>query len=119
MIAGPWKYIIAGAVVFAMLFGAYWVVDGRGYDRAAAKYQAEIATLRAEYAAASLAERKRQDAANAAAKAAEAERLAELQRENDALELKIKENAGAANQDIDRDRIGVGRDGVQRINKIR
>lgn len=120
LIASPLiRYILGGVVAFALLAAAYLYVDHRGYARAEAFYRAEIAIIKADYASKAAAERERQDAANNAAKQREAARVAELERARGELEQLQKEQAIAAEQDPDRDRIGLGAPSVQRLNKIR
>lgn len=120
LIAGPLgRYLIVGALAVALLGGGYLYAENKGYARAEAIYRAEIATIKADYASKAAAERERQDAANNAAKQREAARVAELERARGELEKLQKEQAIAAEQDPDRDRIGLGAPSVQRLNKIR
>jgi hypothetical protein len=114
---GRW---LAGAVAaFALLVGAYAYVDHKGYQRAAAHYTAKIAADRAALAEADANEQRRQTIANNAHKAREAEAIAALEaQEADNLELR-RRLASEAQQDPDADRLAVGADGVQRINKVR
>ncbi|UFS82022.1 MULTISPECIES: hypothetical protein [Rhizobium] len=64
-------------------------------------------------------EASRQDAANNAAKAREAARIAQMQAENETLEKKIEELQREADQDHDAGRIVLGAPSVRRINQIR
>ena len=106
---GRW---IAGAIVSAlMLPGVYFVADHRGYQRAAAAYTAQIEQMKAEI--------ERQNAANNAAKQAEAQRIAQMQADADALQTQIEELQREAHQDPDAGKPAIGTSGVQRINKIR
>lgn len=109
------RYILAALALVA----AYFWIDSRGYDRAASKYTAEIATIHASYAAAANAETERQVAASNAAKAREAQRIAEMQAANNSLQSQIEELEREASQDPDAGRAALGATSVQRINKVR
>lgn len=111
---------VAGALAaLALLLAAYAYVDHRGYARAEAHYKGVIAAEHAAAADAANAETDRQAAANNAAKAREAARIAEMQAENESLELKIKELEREASQDPDAGRTALGAPSVRRINKVR
>lgn len=112
----PTARYVLGALV---LIAAYFWIDGRGYDRAAMEYKAQIAVIHAAYKAAEVAETERQAAANSAAKAREAERIAKMQAANDSLQLQIEELEREASQDPDAGRAALGASSVQRINKVR
>lgn len=114
---GRW---IAGALAgIALLLAAYAYVDHRGYQRAAVTYQARIDKLVGDYKTAEIAETKRQAAANNAAKAREASRIAEMQAANSKLETRIKELADEAAADPDAGKPVLGAPSVRRINEVR
>lgn len=114
---GRW---IAGAMAgVALLLAAYAYVDHRGYQRAAVTYQARIDKLVGDYNAAEIAETERQVAANNAAKAREASRIAEMQAANSKLETRIKELADEAAADPDAGKPVLGAPSVRRINEVR
>lgn len=115
----PFGYALAALTATAALWGAYAYVDHQGYQRAAVAYEAKIVGIHADYAAAALAEVQRQANVSAAAKAREAARIAEIQKENDDLELKIKELADEAGKDPRAGDTVLGAPSVQRINKVR
>ena len=74
--AGRWLF---GALVAIVVLGAtYCVADHRGYQRAATASAATIAQMKADAATARANEIQRQDAANNAAKQAEAQRISEM-----------------------------------------
>ncbi|MBX4992883.1 regulator of protease activity HflC (stomatin/prohibitin superfamily) [Rhizobium binae] len=111
---------LAGALAaLALLLAAYAHIDHRGYARAEAHYKGVIAAEHAAAADAAIAETERQAAANNAAKAREAERIAQMQAENESLELNIKELEREADEDPSADVPVLGAPGVQRINKVR
>ncbi|WP_172745964.1 hypothetical protein [Neorhizobium sp. T7_12] len=114
---GRW---LAGAVAaLALLLGAYTYVDHKGYQRAAAHYEQQIAATAAALAEADANEQRRQTITNNAAKQREAAAIAALESaEADNLELR-RRLASEAQQDPDADRVAIGDAGVQRINKIR
>jgi sRNA-binding protein len=112
-------YAIVAALALAAATGAYWYVDHRGYERAAAEYTAILNAEHAALAEADANEQRRQTIANNAAKKREADALAKIeQQESDNLELRRK-LASEAKQDPDAGRPAVGSSGVQRINKVR
>jgi hypothetical protein len=114
---GRW---IAGAVAgVALLLTAYAYVDHKGYQRAAVTYQARIDKLVGDYKTAEIAETERQAAANNAAKAREASRIAEMQAANSKLETRIKELADEAAADPDAGKPVLGAPSVRRINEVR
>ena len=114
---GRW---LAGALAAsALLLAAYAYVDHRGYSRAEVHYKAEIADLKAAAVTARDAEIERQAAANNAAKAREAARIADMQAEADNLHSRIEELQREASQDPDAGRTALGAASVQRINKVR
>ncbi|MBX5285195.1 hypothetical protein HJB90_29950 [Rhizobium sp. NLR10a] len=116
------KWVGYGIAVVMLALAVWWGVStiyNNGYDAASLKYRAEISELKQAAADAAIAETERQAAANNAAKAREAERIAQMQAENESLELKIKELEREAGEDPDAGRVAIGAPGVQRINKVR
>lgn len=113
------QYVLGALAALALLWGAYTYVDHQGYHRAAVEYQARIDKIRTDLATAKITEIERQDAANSIAKAREAERIAQLDRQTIELENLREEQTNAASQDTDRDEPALGAPGVQRINKFR
>jgi hypothetical protein len=112
-------YVAIAALAVVLAGGAYLYVERQGYQRGVIEWQAKYDRLVADYAEAKAAEITRLVAANEAAKAREALRIAELARENEELEKLLEEQANASKQDPDRDRVGLGAPSVQRINRIR
>ncbi|MBX5010904.1 hypothetical protein [Rhizobium lentis] len=116
------KWVGYGIAVVLLALAVWWgasTIYNNGYDAASLKYRVEIAELKQAAAAAANAETERQAAANNAAKAREAERIAQMRAENESLELKIKELEREAGEDPDAGRTALGAPGVQRINKVR
>ena len=114
---GLYALIVVAAI--ALAWGAYTYIERQGYQRGVVEWQAKYDRLVSDYAEAKAAEIERLMDANNAAKAREAQRIAELEHENEELEKLMKEQAIAAEQDPDRDRVGLGAPSVQRLNKIR
>ncbi len=112
-------WLIVAGLGLGAVGGLYVAVDHGGYKRAAAewtiKYEKREAALNEER----FKELDRQATANDAAKAAEAERLAAEQSRVAELELQIAEMDKAADVDVNRDRIGLGADSVDRLKRIR
>ncbi len=113
------RWITGVLVAVLTLAGVYFVADHRGYQRAATAYTAQIEQMKAEAATARANEIERQDAANNAAKQAEAQRIAQMQADADALQTQIEELQREAHQDPDAGKPAIGASGVQRINKVR
>jgi len=111
---------IAGALAaLALLLAAYAYVDHRGYARAEVHYKGVIAAEHAAAAEARNAEVERQAAANNAAKAREAARIAEMQAQTEILQSQIEELQREASEDPDAGRTALGASSVQRVNKVR
>jgi len=111
---------IAGALAaLALLLAAYAYVDHRGYARAEVHYKGVIAAEHAAAAEARNAEVERQAAANNAAKAREAARIAEMQAQTEILQSQIEELQREASEDPDAGRTALGAPSVQRVNKVR
>jgi hypothetical protein len=115
--------LAAWAVIALLATGAvgaaYLYVDHHGYERAATEYKATIAQMKAEAAQARADEIERQDAANNAAKATEAQRIAAMQADNQSLQDQIKELRNEAHQDPDAGKPALRAPSVQRVNKVR
>jgi hypothetical protein len=112
-----WLIVAGGGL--AALGGLYAYVDHQGYKRASAhwsqKYEARERALETQR----FREIDRQATVNAEAKAREAERLAAERRRAAELEALIVDLSRAAEADPNRDRIGLGADSVDRLNRIR
>ncbi|RJT32811.1 hypothetical protein D3227_25770 [Mesorhizobium waimense] len=107
-------YAIAAAAIAAVLGWTYHL----GYDKAETKGTAKYEQREVEIAKATAAEIGRQAQANAQAKAIEAARIAQLEAENAALELLIKEKSDEADADPDRDRPALSSGAGLRIDAI-
>jgi hypothetical protein len=112
-------YLIGAIAAVALAWWGYSSIYSAGYEAATAIKNAEIVELKAAATEARDKEANRQVAANNAAKAREAIRIAEIQAENDSLEDKIKELQREASEDPDAGRVVLGAPSVQRINKVR
>jgi len=106
-------------LVVAAFGGTYAIADHRGYGRAEGKYTSQIEQMKADAATARANEIERQNAANNAAKQAEAQRIAQMQADAAALQTQIEELQREAHQDPDAGRIVLGAPSVRRINKVR
>ncbi|MBX5279144.1 hypothetical protein HJB94_30230 [Rhizobium sp. NLR13a] len=120
------KWLVGAVAVLAIAGGLFWVgltaynhIYDSGYAAAVVVKDAEIAELKQAAADAAIAETERQAVANNAAKAREAERIAQMQAENESLELKIKELEREAGEDPDAGRVALGASSVRRINSVR
>lgn len=113
------RWIVGAMAALLTLVGVYLVADHRGYQRATVTYTAEIAQMKADAATARANEIERQDAANNAAKTAEAARIAQMQADATVLQTQIEELQREAHQDPDAGKPALGASSVQRINKIR
>lgn len=115
----PAFYLYGLIAAVLLLWGVHTHVYNSGYDDAVLVKDAEIAELKRAATEARNAEVERQDAANNAAKLREAQRIAEMQAENELLQSQIEELGREADQDPDAGRVVLGAPSVQRINKIR
>lgn len=111
---GGWRTIIIAVAAMAAAGYIYHL----GYDSAATKWEARYEQREAQIAQTLAAEVNRISQANAMAKANEAVRLAAMEAENAALELKIKELSDAADADPDRDRVCLSDGSRLRIDSI-
>ncbi len=112
-------YAVVGLLSAGALASAYWYIDHRGYARAEAYYEAKIAATKAAAATASLREIERQDAANNAAKQAEARSVAEMQAASQSLENRTVELQREADLDPAAGKPALGASSVRRINEVR
>lgn len=115
----PAFYVYAVIAAVVLLWVVHTHVYNSGYDDAVLVKDAEIAELKRAATEARNAEVERQDAANNAAKLREAQRIAEMQAENELLQSQIEELGREADQDPNAGRVVLGAPSVQRINKIR
>lgn len=113
------RWLAGGLAATALLWAAYAYVDHKGYQRAALRYEAEIAADVAKRLEADLNEQRRQIIANNAAKKREAEAIAALEAEEAQNQELRRELRREAEQDPDAGRIAISPGGVQRLNKIR
>ncbi|MBB3523067.1 hypothetical protein [Rhizobium sp. BK456] len=111
--------VVAAMVLAGALLGAVAYIDHRGYVRAAIVYQARIDKLVNDYHTAEIAETERQVAANNAAKAREAARIAKMLAANSKLETRIKELANEAAADPNAGEPVLRSPSVRRINEVR
>ncbi|MBB6224582.1 hypothetical protein [Rhizobium leguminosarum] len=119
LLSKPGRYLLGALAALALLLAAYGYIDHRGYARAEVHYKGILAAEHAAAVTARDAESERQAAANNAAKAREAARIADMQAEADNLHSRIEELQREASQDPDAGRPAVGATGVHRINSVR
>jgi len=112
-------WLVVGVLGATALGGAYWYAQNQGFQRATLEWSVRYAGREAELQRLAFQELDRQAAANDAAKANEAARLAQLRNELSALERQLQEQSNAADNDPDAGRIGLSADGVQRVDGIR
>lgn len=112
-------WLVAAGVGLASLAGLYAYVDHQGYARAEAKWSQRYDAREAELQAVRFRELDRQATANAEAKARETEIITALAAEIAALEAAATENDRGAEADPNRDRVGLGADSINRLNRIR
>lgn len=111
-------WLIVAGVGLGALGGIYAFIDHGGYRRATLEWTIKYDKRELELQQLRFKELDRQASVNAAAKAREADRLAAEMARAAALEAIILENDRAAESDPHRDRIGLGADSVDRINRI-
>jgi hypothetical protein len=112
-------WLLTAASVAGALGGIYAYVDHQGYKRATIEWSQKYDRREAELQAMRFRELDRQATANAEAKAAESARLREMAERLADLEAAAAENDRAAEADPNADRIGLGADSVERLNRIR
>ncbi|MCS0463496.1 hypothetical protein [Rhizobium favelukesii] len=110
--------VLAAFVFFAASTACNRIYDS-GYQAAAGKFTAEIAEMKRQAVTARDAEIERQSAAQDAAKAREATRIAAMQSESESLQTQIEELQREADQDPDAGRVVLSAPSVRRINQIR
>lgn len=111
-------WLIVAVVATGAIGAAYWYADHGGYQRATLEWSEKYTARENALERQRIAELDRQAAANDAAKAAEASRIAQLRNELSALERELQEQSDAADNDPDAARIGLGADSVHRLNRI-
>lgn len=99
IISGVWGYVAIAALVALLAGGLVY----SGYSHGIAIGDAKLASLRAEYSAASVTQSNKQNSDNQAAKEREAVTLAILAAQSEALAQKTKELSDAADNDPNRD----------------
>lgn len=112
------KPIAAALLGLAIAFASTWLYS-KGYSSAEAKWSVKYNNRENELIRKAMDEQSRQRAANEAAKKVEAERIAMIRAENQALEERIKELEHEADNDPDADRIGVSDGSRMRIDSVR
>lgn len=112
-------WLVVGVLGLGAVGGAYLWASHHGYQRATLEWSVKYQEREAELQRLAFQELDRQAAANEAAKANEAARLAQLRNELSALERQLQEQSNAADNDPDAGRIGLSSDGVQRLNQLR
>ena len=109
-------WAVVALIGVVSLGGAYFYASNQGYQRATVewsqKYEARELALERQR----LTELDRQAQANDRAKASEAKRIAQIRSELADLERQLQEQAHEADNDPDRDRVGLNGDSVRRIN---
>jgi uncharacterized protein HemX len=111
-------WLVVAALGAGALGGAYFYVRGQGYEQATLEWSVRYNERELALERQRLAELDRQAAANDAAKAAEAARIAQLRNELSALERELQEQSNEADIDPNADRVGLSAGGVQRIQRI-
>lgn len=112
------KPIAAALLGLAIVFAGAWIYN-RGYNSAAAAWSVKYNQRENDLIRASMAETARQQAANAEAKKLEAERIAQLEADNEKLSQLIKDLSDEADKDPAADNVCLSPDSRVRINKIR
>ena len=114
--ANGWISWLALVVVVGGLFGGVWY---NGYSLARGQGQLKYEQRERQIAQATAIEQDRQWEANQRAKEKERAMLDKLLLVQEELDKQLGVNANEANNDPDRDRIGVSLDGVLRIDRIK
>lgn len=110
---------IAWLVLVAVFTGYSGYVYYQGYSSASTKWELKYNTRELELARELAIEQDRQYQANQRAKELELRRINELQAREKELESLINENNRIAGEAINRDRIGLDLDSVQRLDQIK
>lgn len=111
-------WLVVAVLGLGAVGGAYWWVDHGGYNRATLEWTVKYDQRELALEKLRLAELDRQALANDRAKAAEAERIAQLRNELAQAERELQEQSHEADVDPNADRIGLGAGSVQRLNRI-
>lgn len=112
-------WLVVAFVGLGGLGAAYAYVDHSGYARASSGWTVKYDDLEAAVERASAAETARQSQANEAAKSAEASAVQVEQDREASLEATITELQVEADSDPNKDRVGLGADSVNRLNRIK
>lgn len=112
------KLIIAGVILAAIIGYGEWRGNSR-YNAAVAVWSAKYDKREADLIEKADKERSRQIIANNEAKKAEAERIAQLEAENNALENNIRKLEDEAALDPDADKPSLSPAGRLRVNSVR
>lgn len=122
-LTGGWpRLILIGVVSLAICLGAWWIhhtIYTSGFNDATAAWSAKYDKREADLIEKADKERSRQIIANNEAKKAEAERIAQLEAENTALENNIRKLEDEAALDPDADKPSLSPAGRLRINSVR
>lgn len=116
------KLILIGVVSLAACFGAWWIhhtIYNSGYNAAATVWSAKYDKREADLIEKASKERDRQITANNVAKALEAERIAQLEADNQKLSQLIKELSDEADKDPAADTVVLSPSARLRINRVR
>lgn len=112
-------WLVVAVLSISALGSVYAWIDHQGYARASAAWSKKYDAREAALTEQRFRELDRQATVNAEAKAREATRLAAEQARADALEAMIADLSAAAEHDPNAQRIGIGADSVDRLNRIR
>jgi len=112
-------WLMVAGLGLGAVSGLYAYVDHQGYKRAETKWSQKYDARELELQTARFRELDRQATVNAHSKAREAVILAAEQARADALEALIADLASAADEDPNKDRIGLGADSIKRLDRIR
>ena len=107
--------VLAGILIVVFTASVY----NKGYRSAEAKWSVKYNQRENDLIRASMAETARQQAANQAAKRLEAERIAQLEADNQKLSQLIKELSDEADKDPAADNVCLSPDAGVRINRVR
>ena len=116
------KYTIGGLIALAIVAGVWYygkLQYDDGYNARDLAAQVEMQKLKANLLEAKDKELNRQLASNVQAQNLQKQKIAELESKNDSLEAQLAENENEANNDDNRNRVGLDSSSVLRLNKIR